>query len=168
MQRLLSRSLTAKVGIVLTAGVGLVEETETVFYAQDAAHGVVDALLRDLTFLDELLEQRAEVNIVGIHAHVDTGVDSQTDSVLLVFGHMLTRIEVADISPVGHNHAVPVEVFLQPLRQILVAGMHRHAVDGSRIDHHRQGAGLDGVLERLEVFLAQHQRRDVGRRTVLT
>ena len=44
--------------------------------------------------------------------------------------------------------------------------MHGHAVDGSRVDHHGQRTGQGSCLERLEVFLTQHLRRDVGWRAV--
>ena len=61
-----------------------------------------------------------------------------------------------------------MQVFLQPFGQIFITGVNGYTVDGTRVDHHSQctceGCGLEG----LEIFLTEHQRRKVGRRTILT
>ena len=46
--------------------------------------------------------------------------------------------------------------------------MHRHAVDGGGVDHHGQRTSEGSGLEGFEILLTQHQRREVGRGTVLT
>ena len=81
---------------------------------------------------------------------------------------MFTQIEVIDVCPVGDNHAVPVQSFLEPFSQILVAGMHGLAVDGAGVDHDGQQTGLDHRLEGSEALLAHFTFGHIDRRTVLT
>ena len=113
---LVGKLLRTEFLISFAAGVGLVEQSQTVFHAQDAAHGIVNSLHRHLALVHQFLQQDAEVDTVGVHTHVDTCVDSNADGVFLVFGHMFTGVEVVNVGPVGHQHAVPLQVFLQPLR----------------------------------------------------
>ena len=153
--------------IAFATGVGLVEEVQTILQSEDATHGIVDARHRHLTLLHEFLQQDAEVHAVGIHRHINTCIHSHAHGVFLVLGHMFALKEVVDVCPVGDEHAIPLQVFLQPLRQVFVAGVHGLAVDRARVHHHRQRTGKGCGLERLEVFLAQHLRRYIGRRTVL-
>ena len=153
--------------VALAAGVRFVEEVQAQLQSQYAAHSIVDALHLHLAFLHEFLQQYAEVHAVGIHRHVDTCIHGHAHGVLLVLGHVLSLEEVVDVGPVGHKHAVPLQVFLQPLRQVFVAGVHGLAVDGARVHHHRQRSGQRSSLEGLEVLLAQHLRRHVSRRAVL-
>ena len=129
LKRLGSKLLTTELLISLTTRIGLLKETKTVFHAEDAAHGIVDTCHRDLPFLNKFLQQDTELHAIRIHRHVDTGIDGDADGVFLVLGHMLTGIEVVDISPVGHQHTIPLQVLLQPFRQIFIAGMNRYAID---------------------------------------
>ncbi len=46
--------------------------------------------------------------------------------------------------------------------------MQWHTVHRRRVHHHRQRAGEGGLLEGLEILLANHQRTEIGRRTVFT
>ena len=46
--------------------------------------------------------------------------------------------------------------------------MQGYAIDRGRIYHHRQRTGKGCSLEGLEIFLADHQRREIGRCTILT
>ena len=162
-QGLLGKLIRTELLVAFSASIRLVEQIQAILHAQDAAHGIVDALHADLALLHQFFKQDTELHAIGIHRHVDTGIDSNANGVFLVFCHMLARVQIINIGPVGHEHAVPLQVFLQPFRQVLVAGMYRHAVDGSRIDHHGQRAGQGSSLERFEVFLAQHLGRNVGR-----
>ena len=141
LQRFLGKLIATELLVALSTGVGLVKQVQAVFHAQDAAHGIVDALHAHLALFNKFLQQDAELHTVGIHRHVDTGIDGNADGVFLVFCHMFAREKVIDVGPVGHQHAVPLQVFLQPLGEIFVAGMHGHAVDGSRVDHHGQRTG---------------------------
>ena len=81
---------------------------------------------------------------------------------------MLTREEIVNVGPVGDEESIPLQVFLEPLRQVFVAGMHRHTIDRGGIDHHRQCTCERSSLEGLEILLTQHLRRDIGRCTILT
>ena len=160
--------LRAEFLVAFAAGVRLVKQVQTVLQSQDAAYGIVDARHADFTLSDQLLQQDAEVHAVGVHRHVNAGVDGQSDGVLLVLGHVFAAEKVVDVGPVGHNHTVPLQVLLEPFRQVLVTGVNGHSVDAARVDHDGQRARLDSGLEGLEVLLAEHLWRDVGRRTVLT
>ena len=104
--------LAAEIRIVLEAVVRLVEEVKAVFQSKNAAHGIIDAAHRHLTLLHQLLKQSAEVGVVRLHSHINSGIDSDADSVLLVGGNVVASVEVVDIGPVSHHHTVPVELFL--------------------------------------------------------
>ena len=113
-----------------------------------------------------MFQENAKVDAIGVHRHVDAGIDGQPYGVLLVLGHFLAGIQIVDVSPVSDNHAVPLQVLFQPLGQVFVAGMHGNAVDTARVNHDGECSGHDGSTERLEVFLTQQLWRQVGWRTV--
>ena len=167
MEGLLGKLVTSELLITFATGVGVIEETETILHAKHAASGIIDARHGHLAFLNQFLQQYAELHAVGVHAHIDTGVDGDADGILLVLGNPFALIEVVDVGPVGHDHTVPLQVFLQPLGEVLVACVYGHAVDRSGIDHNGEGARLDGILEGLEILLTQHGRGEVGRSAVL-
>ncbi len=160
-------SLGVEIGIILVAGVGLVEQAEAVFHAEHAGCCVVDAVHRHGAFVDEFFKGGAESGVVGIHRHVDAGVDSQGDGFFLVLGNFLAREKVVDVGPVGHDHAVPVEVFFEPFCEEFGIGMHGHAVDRCGVHHHGKCAGADGGEVGCEIFFTQVLGRDVGRSAVL-
>src|SRR5690554_8039702 len=139
------------------------EQTKTVFEAQHATNGVVDATHRYFAFFYQLFEQDAVVPVVGLHSHVDAGIDGHFDGLFFVGRHLLAGIEVVDVGPVGNNHTVPAEVFLEPLGQQLVAGVHGHAVDRSRVDHDGEGAGFNGLQKGRKVLFTQVLLADDGR-----
>ncbi len=76
---------------------------------------------------------------------------------------MVPLKQIVDVGPVGHYHTVPVQTFLHPTGQKFPVGMCRDAVYGCGIDHHRQSACLETILERAEKLLFQiilgHNRR---------
>ena len=76
---------------------------------------------------------------------------------------MFALVEIVDVGPVGHHHAVPAESFLQPLCYQLATGVYRLSVDGTRVDHDGQCPGFHQCLERGEAFLAQLAFGHVGR-----
>ena len=80
---------------------------------------------------------------------------------------MLTRIKVVHVGPVGDDHAVPVQAFLQPAGQEFLVGMYRDAVDGSGIHHDAERSGADALLERGEITLPELLHGGIGRCTVL-
>ena len=129
MESLLGKCVTCEIRIVGSMGIRIVEETETVLKAEDSAHGIIDTRHWHLAFLDQFLQKHAEVHTVWIHAHVDTCIDGDTDSIFLVLCHLLTLVEIVDVCPVGHDHTIPVEVFLEPLGEVFGTGMNRHAID---------------------------------------
>ena len=159
--------IRAELLIALATGVGLVEKVQTILQSEDATHGIVDARHRHLSFLHEFLQQDAEVHAIGIHRHINTCIHSHAHGVFLVLGHMFALEEVVDVCPVGDEHAIPLQVFLQPLRQVFIAGMYGLAIDAGGVHHHRQRSGKGSGLEGLEVFLTQHLRRHISRRAVL-
>ncbi len=120
--------LAAEQRKVLQVIVGLFKQIEAVLQAQYATHGIVYTAHGDFTFFYQLLEERAELPVVRVHGHVDTGIDGELDGFLLVFGNVVALPEVVYVRPVSHNHTVPIEVFLQPLGQEFVVGMERQAV----------------------------------------
>ena len=159
--------LTGKEGEVLPIIIRCIEEARAILQAQHAARGIVDAAHRHLALLHQLLQQGAEVPAVGIHRHVDAGVDGDADGLFLRCSDVVAAPEVHDVGPVGHNHAVPLQVVLQPLRQVLIVGVQGHAVVALRVHHHRERTVAHGLQERGEVLLAHLLRRDVRRRAVL-
>ena len=80
---------------------------------------------------------------------------------------MVADIQVVDIGPVGHEHAVPAELLLDPAGQQLVVGVRGDAVDGCGVDHRGQRARLEALLEGTEELLTQVVLGDVGRGAVL-
>ena len=78
----------------------------------------------------QFFQKDAEVDAVGVHRHIDTGINGNANSVFLVFGNMLALEKIVDVGPVSDEHAIPVQVFFQPFSQVFIAGMYRYAVDG--------------------------------------
>ena len=74
--------------------------------------------------------------------------------------------EAVGVAPVGDDHAVPIEVALEPVGDEVVVGTALHAVEDCRIGHHAQGAVLDDAAEGFEVFLTQVLQCDGGGRAV--
>ena len=156
-----------KHGIFMLPG-GILKQAQAHFQAQDTADGVVQAGLGNLPFLHQFDDGGAAFGIVGVHDHVDTGVDAQGHGLFLVGGHMVPHIEVVNVGPVGHQQAVPVELFFHPAAEQDGVGVGGDAVDGGRIHHGGEGAGAEAFQERGEVFLPQVVFGDIGRRTVLS
>ena len=80
----------AELRVVGQGGVGLVEESHAPFHTEDATHGIIDALHTDFPLVDQLDEQVAELQTIGVHRHIDTCIDGNTDGVFLVYSHLLT------------------------------------------------------------------------------
>ena len=129
LQRLLCKFIASELLIALTACIGFLKESQTIFGTEDATHGIVDTRHLHLALVHQFLQQNAELHTIGIHRHVDTGIDSDTDGIFLILGHLFAREEVVDIGPVCHKESIPLQVFLQPLGQIFVAGMKRNTID---------------------------------------
>ena len=129
LQRSGCKLSTTKLLKALSTCVWLLEEAQTILGTQDTANSIINTTHLHLTLLYQLLQQDTELNAIGIHRHIDTSIDSNADGIFLILSYMLTREQIVDISPVGNQESIPLQVFLQPLGQILVAGMNRHAVD---------------------------------------
>ena len=168
LQRSLGKLVRAELLIALSTCIGLLKKAQTILGTQDTAHSIVNTRHLYLALIHKFLQQDAELHAIGIHRHVDTCIDSDADGIFLVLGHMFAREEVVDISPVCHEEAVPLKILLQPLGEILITGMYGHAIDRSRVHHHRQRSCKGCSLEGLKILLTDHLRRQVGRRTVLT
>ena len=153
-----------RVGIVPN---GLVEQAQAHLQAQHAAHGVVQAGLGDSTFLDAFHNGRHALGVVRVHNHVDTGVDAHGHGLFLIGRHVVAHIEVVNVGPVRHKHAVPAQLFLDPSAQKDGVGMRRDAIDGGAVHHGGEGAGAEAFQERGEKLLAEVVLGDNGRRTVL-
>ena len=145
----------------------VLEKAQTHLHAENAAHGVVDARQRNLPFFDQIDNHVDALRIVRIHHHVDAGVDAHGNGFPFIGSHMITRVKVVDIGPVGDGHAVPVELFFEPAREQRLVGVCRNAVDRCGIDHHVERSGLQAFLERTEKLLAEVVFRNVSGRTVL-
>ena len=76
---------------------------------------------------------------------------------------MVAGAQVVDVSPVGYNHAVPVEVLFEPTGEQFAIGVERHAVVHARVHHQRECASAHSFEERGEIFFAhvdvRHRRR---------
>lgn len=158
---------TTKQGEVLHVIVGLLEQVQAILQAQDAANGIVDAAHGHFALLYQLLQQGAETPVVGVHGHIDARIDGQLDGFLLILGYVVALPQVVYIGPVGHNHAVPVEVFLQPLRQQAVVGVEGQSVVHGRVNHDGERTVAHHFEVGCKVLLAQVLFGDGRRRTVL-
>ena len=163
----LSKFLASELRIVFVVGIRLVEQTEAILQAKDATGSIIDTAHRHLTFVHEFLQEDGEIRVIRIHCHIDTGVDGYLDGFLLVLGNLFTLPEIVDVCPVGHNHTVPIQVFLEPLGKEFVIGMDGHTVDGTRVDHDGQGTLTDSRQIRRKMLFTQVVRGDDGRCTVL-
>ena len=155
--------VASKSGVAFDVPIRVVEQPHAELEAQHAAHSVVDSAHRHLALLNKLLEIGAEREFVRHHRHVDAGVDGNLYSVLFVGCDMVAGAQVVDVSPVGNNHAVPVEVLFEPTGEQFAIGMERHAVVHARVHHQRECAGAHSFEERGEIFFAhvdvRHRRR---------
>ena len=157
----------SKLGIFAVPG-GVLKQTQTDLQTQDTAYGIVQALLGNLTGIDQVNDHVAALGIVGIHNHIDTGVDAHLHGLVLVGGHVVAGIQVVNIGPVGYKQTVPAQLFLDPAAQQDGVGMGGNAVDGGRIDHSGKGTGAEALQERSKEFLAEIVGGNDGRSTVLT
>ena len=153
-----------RVGIVPN---GLVEQAQAHLQTQDAAHGVVQAGLGDSAFLDAFHNGRHALRVVRVHNHVDTGVDAHGHGLFLIGRYVVAHIEVVNVGPVRHEHAVPTQLFLDPAAQKDGVGVRGDAIDGGAVHHGGEGAGAEAFQERGEELLAEVVLGDNGRRTVL-
>ena len=119
---------TCKIRIIFRHRVRSIEKAETIFDTKNTGHSIVYTRHRYLTLLDKLLQFIAELEVQRDHRHVDSGIDGHLDSLLLGRSHPLTSIEIVDVSPVGHNHSVPVQVLLEPLCKKFGIAVERHSV----------------------------------------
>ena len=144
------------------------EQAQARFQPQDAADSVIDARHRNQLLIhggDDIL---ANLRIVRIHNHIDTGVDTGCDGFHPVRGNVLASVKVVDVGPVGHCQSVPSELFLRPFGQIFVARVNRYAVDRCGVNHKGQCSCLHAVFKWSEIFLSQIVRGNVCRRPVFT
>ena len=162
-----SKLLRTELIVFLDVPVRMVEQTQAILQAQYTGYGIIDAAHRYLAFLNQFLQVVAEAHFVRHHRHVDTGIDGNLDGLLLGCCNVVARTQVIDVRPVGHDHAVPVQVFLQPFGQQFTVGMERHAVVYARVYHHRQGSGSYSSQERSKMLFAQIRTGNRRRCTVL-
>ena len=158
---------SGKTGIRMLFPERMVKQAQTNLQAKDTADGVVKTRLGDAAFLHQLDNGRAALGIVRIHDHVDTGVDAHGYSLFLVGGHMVTHIEVVNIGPVGHQHAVPAKLLLHPAGEQQCIGVRGNAVDGGRVHHSGKGTGAEALQKRSEELLTKVVLGNVGRCAVL-
>ncbi len=125
----LSKCFATEIRIIGPLGVGLVKEAKTHLHAHHARSSVIDAIHAYLALIYEFFQEVAEISAIGIHGHVDSGIDSLADGIFLVGSHFLAFPQIVDVGPVGDDHAVPAQINLEPLGEKLGIGMHRGAVD---------------------------------------
>ena len=131
-------SFSTKFRIISIIGCRLVEQAQSVFQAQYTAGSIIYTAHRYTTFFHQFLQQTTKAEVIRVHGHVDTCIDCHFDSLFLILGHLFAFPKIIDISPVGYNHTVPIQVFLQPLGQQFIIGMYRHPVNGTGIGHNGQ------------------------------
>ena len=129
---------TTKQGEVIEIIIRSLKQTQTILHTEYTSHGIINTAHRYLALFNQLLQQGAEVPAVGVHRHVNTGVDSQFDSLFLILGNVVATIEIVDIGPVGHHHTIPVQVVLQPLGEVFIVSMQGESVVHGRVNHHRE------------------------------
>ena len=145
----------------------MLKQAQTHLQAQHAADGVIEAGLGDAAFLHQLYNHVAAHRVIGIHDHVNTGIDTHGHSLFFVGGHVVADVEVVNVGPVGHQHAVPVQLLFHPAGEKKGIGVRRNTVDGSRVHHSGERAGAEALQERSEELLAKVVLGDVGRCAVL-
>ena len=145
---------------------GLVEQAQAHFQAKDAAHSIVDTGHGNLAALGKLHDVGDAFGIVGVHDHVDTGIDAKCHGLPLVGGNVVALVQIVDIGPVGNQHTVPVQLLLDPSGEEELVGVGGNAVDGGGIHHRGKGAGAEALLERAEELLAEVVLGDDGRGAV--
>ena len=143
-------------------------ESQALLHAEDTAHGIVDTAHGHLAFLHQLFQQYTGVNVVGLHNHVDTRIDGYPQRVLLVAGHLFSRIQIIDVRPVGNQHTVPSRLLLRPSGQQLMVCMDGHTIHRCRVHHDRHRSLADGCQEGSEELLPQQRRCDIGWCAVLS
>ena len=98
---------TCKLRVCLGICIRCAEQSQTEFHAQDAAYGIIDAAHGYRTLLNEFLQDIAELQAVGVHGHVNAGVDGHLDGFFLILGNLVAVVKVVYIGPVGKDHSVP-------------------------------------------------------------
>ena len=157
---------TSEQGEILVIISRCFEQAQAILHAQHAAYSIVNAAHRHFAFFHQLFQVCTETPFIRHHRHIDTGIDSYLDSFFLAACNLIAGVE--DIRPVGHNHAVPVQVLFQPLGQQFVVGMERKPVVHGGVHHNRQSTCLDTFEERSEMFLAHILHGDGRRGTIFT
>ena len=103
-----SELVAAELLVPLATRIRFVEKSETVFGTEDSTYGIVDTLHLHFAFLHQFLQQDAEVDALGVHRHIDSGIDGEADGVFLVLGNNFAGEEVVDVGPVCHEESVPL------------------------------------------------------------
>ena len=127
--------LAAKFRVVGGNGVRGIKQTETVFETKNAAYSIVHARLGHFSFLYKLYQVDAELAVIRHHCHVDTGIDSEFDGFFSGRSDTIAFVEVINISPVGYNHTVPIQVFFNPTCEQFGIAVERNAIVDGGIDH---------------------------------
>jgi hypothetical protein len=150
----------------------MLEEPRAQLHAQDAAHGVVDALHRQLALADELLSEVGDVR--AHHLRVDAGVERDAGGVRAVGGDAVAaralvrvarraRAELGDGGVVALDEAVEAPPALEDVRHELAVRARGNGADRVEPAHDGVRTGVDRCLERREVQVPEALDGDVGR-----
>ncbi len=134
-----------------------IEHAQRELDAQDAAHGIVDALRRNLAgarLLQGIAVQGSPA--VRCHQHVDAGVEGCGAAVVAATRHLSVRVPVAD------DEAVEAEAVFQHVGQQAPVAVHLHALPAGEGGHHRHHTGLDRNRVALRVDADQLGLADIG------
>ena len=122
------RSGRSKIPVIRHIPYRMVKQAKPEFHPEDSADSIVNPRHRHGTLLHKFLEMPAETPVRRDHRHINSGIDSEPDCILFAHGNPVPLIEVVDVVPVSHNHAVPVEIFLKPYSQEFPVAVKWHSV----------------------------------------
>ncbi len=159
----------AEIGVFFARPVRPLEESKPELQPQHAPHGIVDSIHRHFPLFHQTHQCGAEGQVVGLHHHIDTGIDRRLNRPFIISNHMIAALQVLHIRPVGHNYPVEPKFLFQPLGKQPMIGMGGDPVDDARVHHYGECATLhDGGPKRFEVFLAQLAFGDQSRSAILS
>ena len=139
--------------------IGVLEQTQQHFHAQDVAHGVVNGLHAHGSAPDQFFQVREEAE--GHHIHIHAGVHGLFGHVLAV--HAKSMIDhLSHGVPVGDYQAVEAPFAAEDVLHHEGIARGRHAVVVVEGSHQCHGARLDGSLERRQIHIAQLALGEVG------
>ena len=145
----------AEFGIIFGMSIRSIEKSQSDFQSQHSAYCIVYPRHWHFTLFCQFFQKCAVSEVIGFHGHVDACIYRYFYGFFLVRSYFFPRIEVVYVGPVGYEHSVPVEIFLEPLCKQFIAGVDGNPVYGAAVSHHCQCACFHAGLERCEEFFSE-------------